>query len=155
MRIRLGSKIFVIDILDLDKTVIGLNSNSFTDDDRHIFMCDLDDVEQGEAHKEARRLIKKFNLPHMMVFRSSENHFHLYSLTPLTFDELVEITFDSRTDYNHKMCMLNNGYTTLRVTPKKQKEGSVEFLGEIKNEDAEREVLEGGKDALMEMIENG
>ncbi len=154
MRIKIGNRILVFDLLDLDKTVLGLNSDSFTDDGRHVFMCDLDGVCLRDARKEARRLLSKFDLPHMMVFRSSEDGYHLYSLTPLTFDELVEITFESKTDYNHKMCMLNNGFTTLRLTEKKQKDSKIEFEGEIENEESDRKILKGAKSALLKMTNN-
>ncbi|KXB08354.1 hypothetical protein AKJ58_00155 [candidate division MSBL1 archaeon SCGC-AAA385D11] len=151
MRFRIGDKILAFDLIDLDQTVIGLNSDSFTEDGKHIFMADLDGMDLEESRKEARRLIKKFDLPHMLVFQSSEDSHHLYSLTPLTFDELVKITFESKTDYNHKLCLLHNKFATLRVTEKEQKPSSIDFKGEIENGDSERELLDGAKTALFKL----
>jgi hypothetical protein len=115
-------------------------------------MIDLDKMNKQEALAEARRLVKKYNLPHILVLRSSEKGFHLYSFTPLSYDEALKIIFDSKADRSFKSCFIANKKATLRITKKKDKKQQFELVAEIKNRNSKRKLLEGGKLALFKLL---
>lgn len=161
MRIRLFNKILVIGMIDLNNLVIGINSNSFfskEERNKHILMLDYDDLDFKEIVKDVKRLQRKYDLPTFYIFISSRRRrikYHAYCFTPLTFQELLQIVFDSKADFGFKSCLLKFGFATLRFSPKKRygRFGIPEFYKKIPNPNSKREEIKEAFKVLQKLFE--
>ena len=152
---------FVADMIDLGNTVIGLNSNSlFSEEERgkHILMLDYDDIEWKDLRRDVRRLQKKYDLPTFYIFISSRKKkikYHAFCFTPLNFNELMRIVFDSKADFGFKACLLKFGFATLRFTPKRKygAKGIPEFYKKIERKSKTRKEIEGAFEVVKKLME--
>ena len=163
MRIKLpNGKMLVIGLIDTKNIVIGLNSNSFFSSDkrdRHILMLDYDAIPFDELKRDVRRLQRKYDLPTFYIFISSKKNgkikYHAYCFTPLSFEEMSEIVFDSKADFGFKSCLLKFGFATLRFSPKRKygRYGIPEFYKKIVNKSKKRKEIKGAFKILMKLFE--
>lgn len=140
MRFRIpGTRlVFVLGLIDLEKTVIGLNSTSFCEEGKQILMLDYDKLDLEGVRDDVERLQRKYGLPRILLFESSPGKYHAYCMASLSFHEAMIITYDSQSDEHHKECLLANKKSTLRTTPKKGRSYGIRYMEQINSCDMPR-----------------
>lgn len=113
-RIQIGNK---YKILNMDSLMVGINSG-LPYKQQYIFI-DLDNKTEEEAAALAQSLLVNENLRRVLLVktRSTDNGWHILSFSPKPYIYIINL-LGKYTDGGHFAKTQDNGYSTLRVTPK-------------------------------------
>ena len=144
----------VLDLIDTERIVFGLQSTSFCKDDKQVLFLDYDDKTLDEVKKDIKRLQKKYDLPDIHIYVSSNKdgveRYHAFCFTPLEFSEHIRIIMDADIDFNYKKIFLNQHKSTLRFSAKN---GQIpKFLMTIKGKSKNREIIDYAKKVLDKLL---
>lgn len=97
---------------------IGINSGQPFENQWLFF--DIDNKTEIEIEELARRIIKEECLRRIVIVNSTDIHdgWHLLSFSPKPYVVMIEIISKYGTDEKHLAKAQDNGYATIRVTPK-------------------------------------
>jgi len=106
--------------------VYGVNSD--LDDGSHFLMWDFDQCELSEVLDSLREVQRKFRLPNIYVIQTDRRgSYHAYCFAKKTWAEAVFILMSTRhCDQGFIKLAVLRGYITLRITPKRRKDGTWE-----------------------------
>jgi len=141
--------------------VVGLNSNSFASDGKHILMADFDlNKKRGitipSIGENVIKVQKKLDLPSCLFYKSSRMGVFVLCFTELGWDEvLLAYSMLKNQDPNHIYFALRNHFATLRTGPKSDKPSDIKFHSEIVRESKTRKELVGARELFDEMIKRG
>lgn len=105
-------------IVDVDNSVIGLNSGKSRNTNHYILM-DYDNLlDYSGLHDELFEIMKAYGLKRAMIIESSPGKYHVVSFTPQSFANIMKIMSESTCDKNQLAHTAKYGYSTIRFTAK-------------------------------------
>ena len=157
MRIKIVSKVLVLfDLVDMNKFVLGLQSDSFVSDGKNCVFLDYDDLPEKEIKKDIMRLQDIFDLPDFYVYRSSLHEgvakYNAFCFTPLDYETWSKVLWESKADFNFKKISTANKKATLRFTPKKEKPDSIPILAFMCANNSKRKEIKNGVFILNRLL---
>jgi len=115
----LGDKIIFVNlsmkVVDTNRVQLGLNSGKAFKGSHFLFL----DYDEYYPEDEFHDIILFNSLRRGIIVESSPSKFHALSFSPLPYAKMLEITSNSNCDSRHKAATINNGFATLRFTPKR------------------------------------
>lgn len=163
MKFMIGDKIIMFNmkfnVVDSKKVQVGLNSGKAFNGS-HFLLLDYDEIYPDEfrdvVFKEG--IFKGVDykpLRRGLIMESSPNHYHALSFSPLYYGTMLAITSACRQCHiRHKESTINNGFATLRFTPKKG--FKIRMIEEINNKEGDNFYSFDHEEAyLKRLIKNG
>lgn len=119
MKFVIGDKIVFVNlgmkVVDTNRVQLGLNSGEPFRGSHFLFL----DYDLTYPENEFSDILQFNKLRRGLIVESSPEHFHTLSFSPLPYSLMLGITSNSNCDSKHKSSTINNGFSTLRFTPKK------------------------------------
>lgn len=105
-------------IMDKDNIHIGINSGK-SYQQQWIFL-DIDNKTKEEIEELARKMMVEEHLRRIVIVKSTDKHngWHVLSFSPKKYDNMIDIISKYGTDEKHLAKAQDNGYATIRLTPK-------------------------------------
>lgn len=105
------------------RLIEGVEGWQSTCKEKHVFFCDLDDVNPDWLVNRIKLMIKKFRMSDVHIFVTKENSFHLICFDKFTFGEVMDILkwFDNELTYKYQIFGAVRGYWVLRYSIKRNR----------------------------------